>query len=184
MSDNPPTTPPNRESSLSYISDPQQTPTIARTAKPHASTSGKQTTAPTPKPFYSAYHIPTLAQQRTRSCAPSPTPSQRRRKQLSRSVSRSPAPQGQDDEEDDEIEIWGEEADERHLPFMDYDAPNPEQNLYQPHSSATVTPANAAQRAIEDLQNKLILSTKQTATKATFATHIRDIEQGCPGCEA
>ena len=66
----------------------------------------------------------------------------------------------------------------KHLPFMDYDAPIPGQNLYQPQSSATVAPANAAQQAVEDLQNKLILSTKHTATKASFAAHIQDIEQG------
>ena len=47
MSDNPPTTPPDRERSLSYLSDPQQTPTVARMTKLHASTSGKQTMAPT-----------------------------------------------------------------------------------------------------------------------------------------
>ena len=178
MSDNPPTTPPNRESSLDYLTDSQQTPTVARMTKPLASTSGKQKTAPTPKPFYSAYHVPTPAQRRTRSRAPSPTPSQRRRERLSRSVSRSPAPQGQEVDEDDEIEMWGDEADERHLPFIDYNAPNPDQNLYQPHSTATIAPANAAQRAVEDLQNQIIQTAKHTATKASFAEHIRDIEQG------
>ena len=74
--------------------------------------------------------------------------------------------------------MWGDETEEGHLPFMDYDAPIPGQDPFQPQSSATVAPANAAQRAVEDLQNEIILSAKRTADKASFAEHIRDIEQG------
>ena len=165
MSSNPPTSPPDRERSLSYISDVQRTPTGPRKAGPLAGSSGRDQQI---QSCFGPYHTPTLEQRWSCSRAPSPTPTC-----SPRLTSTDPIGTWQDDDrglggdsDDDEDDVMKDESAALFTISHSEDDPIA--------SNTTPAPSNEAQQKFVDLQSTIQSTThKPLGMRASLPTFPR-----------
>ena len=168
MSNNPPTTPPEGERSLSYVSDAQRTPTSPRTAGPLACSSGRDHQVAS---RYNPYRPPPPKQRRSRSRAPSPTPMH-----TPRSASADPIGSWKNDRglggdsDDEEDDIMKDESTALFTISHSEDDPIA--------SNTTPAPSNEAQRKFADLQSNIQSSTQKAVRNDGFNEHISKVEKG------
>ena len=163
MSNNPPTTPPDRERSLSYVSDAQKTPTGPRTAGPLAGSSGKDKNV---AGRFGPYHTPTPEQRQARSRTSSPKP----RKRNPRSASADPIGTKEAEEEGDSDESEDIEIDESPL-FISH--PSEDDPIA---SNTTSAPTNVAQQDFLRLQTHIEAAIHTVREDGAFHEHLANIE--------
>ena len=163
MSNNPHTTPPDRERSLSYVLDAQKTPTAPRTTGPLAGSSGKDMNVMS---RFGPYHTPTPEQQQARSRTSSPKPRRRNPRLASADpIGTQEAEEESDDDEDEDIEV-----DESPL-FI------PHLSESDPIASNTMsTPTNKAQQDFLSLQAHIEAATHTVREDGDFHENLANIE--------
>ena len=163
MSNNPPTTPPERERSLSYFLDAQRTPTSPRTAGPLTGSSSKDKNV---MDCFNPYHTPTPEQRQARSRTSSPRP----RTHTPRSASADPIRTKEAEEESEEDKDEDIEVDESPLfiPHLSEDDPIA--------SNTTSAPTNVAQQDFLSLQAHIEAATHTIHEDGEFHEHLANIE--------